>query len=158
MRNYRILKMPTIALGAIIGGFASFFYCSHFQSEMMINVFGASWHHTDILVTTCQPMLFMFMTLAGSMIGIRIAEFVFSAISKDDKMTWLSHGPLFFTALGAAAGGWFGRESWPNWPVNFFDFSLFAGAYFGAFVLLVISNGLSRSRNNLHEEIELANF
>lgn len=155
MNNYQIIKMPTIALGAVAGGFASFFYCLYFQNDMMTNVFGEGWHLSDLLVITCQPMMFMFMTLAGSMIGIRISEFVFAAISKDAETTWLSHGPLFFTALGAVAGGWFGRQSWPNWPVNFFDIGLFTGAYVGAFVLLVIASTISSSRNEYYEEIEL---
>ena len=156
MNNHQILKMPTIALGAVAGGFATFFYCFYFQNEMMANVFGENWHLSDMLVTTCQPMIYMFMTLAGSIIGIRISEFVFSLIAKDSGTVWLSHGTLFFTALGAVAGGWFGRQSPQNWPLNLFDLSLFTGAYIGAFVLLVIANTISISRNDYHEEIELA--
>jgi uncharacterized membrane protein YeaQ/YmgE (transglycosylase-associated protein family) len=156
MKNYQILKLPTIALGAVVGGFASFFYWFYFQNEMMTNVFGEGWHQSDMLVTTCQPMIFMFMTLAGSMIGIRVSEFVFSRLSKDAETTWLSHGPLFFTALGAVAGGWFGRQSPQSWPLNFFDLGLFTGAYVGAFVLLVIANTIACSSTAYHEEIELA--
>ena len=156
MKNHQFLKMPTIALGAVAGGFASFYYCFYFQNEMMTNVFGAGWRLSDMLTTTCQPMIFMFMTLAGSMIGIRISEFVFLYISKSAETTWLSHGTLFFAALGAVAGGWFGRQSPQIWPLNLFDLSLYVGAYIGAFVLLVIANTISISRNDYHEELELA--
>lgn len=156
MNNYRILKMPTIALGAVIGGFASFYYYFYFQNEMMTNVFGESWHSSDLLVYTLQPMIFVFMVFVGAIIGIRISEFIFSRASKERGMAWLSNGTLFFTALGVVVGGWFGRPSTSNGLWGFLNWDLFFGAYIGAFVLLVVASAISNSRNEYYEEIELA--
>ncbi len=156
MKNYQILKLPTIALGAVIGGFASFYYYFYFQNEMMTAVFGESWHFSDLLVTTCQPMIFVFMVFAGSIIGIRVSEFIFSRATKEMGTAWLSHGTLFFTALGVVAGGWLGRSPTSNGLFGFITWDVFVGAYFGAFVLLVVASTIANSRNNYHEEIELA--
>ena len=156
MNKYHILKLPTIALGAVIGGFASFYYCFYFQNEMMTNVFGESWHLSDLLVYTCQPMIFVFMVFVGSIIGTRIAEFVFSRVTKERGTAWISHGTLFFTALGVVAGGWFGRSPTSNGLFGFITWDVFVGAYIGAFGLLIVASTISNSRNEYHEEIELA--
>ena len=156
MNNHHIFRLPTIALGAVIGGFASFYYCFYFQNEMMTNVFGESWHLSDLLVYTCQPMIFVFMVFVGAIIGIRVSEFVFSRATKEVGMAWLSNGTLFFTALGVVVGGWFGRPPMSNGLFGFLNWDLFVGAYIGAFVLLVVASTIANSRNNYHEEIELA--
>lgn len=156
MNNYKILRLPTIALGAVIGGSASFYYYFFFQNEMMTNVFGEGWHLSDTLVYTCQPMIYVFMIFAGSIMGIRFSEFIFSRTSKRVSTTWISHGTLFFTALGVVVGGWFGRSTdSSNWPFGYLDWGLFVGAYVGAFVLLVIANTIANARNEYHDEIEL---
>jgi uncharacterized membrane protein YeaQ/YmgE (transglycosylase-associated protein family) len=156
MKNYQILKLPTIALGAVVGGFASFYYYFYFQNEMMTAVFGESWHFSDMLVYTCQPMIFVFMVFVGAITGIRVSEFVFSRASKETGMGWLSNGTLFFTALGVVVGGWFGRPPILNGIFGFLNGDVLIGAYIGAFVLLVVASTIANSRNDYYEEIELA--